>query len=91
MALNSLVFTMAFHTYLAHVVAKENNVPMGTGLLFSSRRKTPLKDKSPMKLKKAKRLNSAAKVISAIAIGFFNVIFWMVAMYEYVKSADDYL
>ncbi len=91
MALNSLVFTMAFHTYLAHVVAKENDVPMGTGLLFSSRRKTQLKDKSPMKLKKANKLNSAAKVIIAIAVGFFNLIFWVVAMYEYVKSAEAYL
>ena len=65
---------------------------MGTGLLVSSRRKMELKEiKSPKKLKKANRLNSAAKVISAIAIGFFNVIFWMVAMYEYVKSAEAYL
>ena len=74
MTLNSLVTTMAFHTYLAHVVAKANDLPAGTGLLFSSRnKKSGVGDAK--KLQKAKRLNNAAKILSAIAIGCFN--FWV--------------
>ena len=90
MTLNSLVTTMAFHTYLAHVVAKANDLPAGTGLLFSSRNKKSAVGDAK-KLQKAKRLNNAAKILSAIAIGCFNLIFWVVAMREYLKSAEQYL
>ena len=90
MALNSLVTTMAFHTYLAHVVAKTSDIPVGTGRsrLFSLRSKNrPISQK----LQKANKLNTAAKVICAVSIGFFNLIFWAIAMQEYFKPAEQYL
>ena len=94
MALNSLVTTMAFHTYLAHVVAKANDIPVGSGILFSSRNRkqsSRAEEENSTKLHKANKLNNAAKAISAVAICIFNVIFWVVAMCEYLKSADEYL
>ena len=92
MALNSLVITMAFHTYLAHVVAKakENN-PMlngnGAKVFHSMDEKQDKKEN----LKVAAKLNNWAKVVFAIVIVLFNVIFWTVAFREYVKPSREYL
>ena len=95
MALNSLVTAMAFHTYLAHVVAKANDLPVGSGILCirvgNNLPEPRAGEGNSTKLDKANKLNNAAKAISAIAICIFNLIFWVVAMCEYLKSADEYL
>ena len=42
-------------------------------------------------LKVAAKLNNWAKVVFAIVIVLFNVIFWTVAFREYVKPSREYL
>ena len=93
MALNSLVITMAFHTYLAHVVAKakENNPSMLNGNGAKVFHRMDEKQDKKENLKVAAKLNNWAKVVFAIVIVLFNVIFWTVAFREYVKPSREYL
>ena len=101
MALNSLVVTMAFHTYLAHVVAKAKDRPMRllSGSRFFSKtspsRVRPMCDNPQNveadQLKGAKRLNLTVQIAFAILIVVFNVVFWTVGIQEYMKPAEEYL
>ena len=105
MSLNILVITMAFHTYLAHVVARAQDQPMsffaGSSILKRVRSISPgkrlpsydnqdAKEDDDMRLMHARRLNRFGK-ISFAALGIlFNIIFWSVALAEYVRPAEEY-
>ena len=94
-ALYSLVMIMAFHTYLAHVLAKSKGEQLSLQNMISSskmfypRQETSKKMTKP--LKSAQKLNSVGKMVFAVLMIAFNAIFWTVALREYFKPAKDYL
>ena len=96
-ALYSLVMTMAYHSYLAHVVAKSKGEHLSLQNMISGNKIFYPKNESSKKmnedksLKSAKRLNSAGKIVFAILMIAFNAVFWTVALREYVRPAEDYL
>ena len=97
LALYTLVMTMAFHTYLAHVVEKAKgqtltmqNILSGSNWL--SRRNEYTKELLNEKaMKSAKRLNATGRTIFAILMIAFNAVFWTVAIKEYIRPAEDYI
>ena len=97
LALYTLVMTMAFHTYLAHVVSKakgqtltmQNILSGSTWLSPRSESQKELLDAKAMK--SAKRLNATGKAIFALAMIAFNAVFWTVAIREYIKPAQAYI
>ena len=97
LALYTLVMTMAFHTYLAHVVSKakgqtltmQNILSGSTWLSPRSESQKELLDAKAMK--SAKRLNGTGKAIFALSMIAFNAVFWTVAIREYIKPAEAYI
>ena len=87
---------MTFHTYLAYLVSTAKNKP----LAFVSANKwiTPKIEKSEddeiknsKAMKRARKLNNFAKIVFAILILLFNLVFWTIAIREYNKPADEYI
>ena len=73
-------------------MAKEKTVSiMGTGAMFKGSETQPKEADDSQKLKKATKLNNAAKIILAVMFAFFSVLFWTVAILEYVRPAELYL
>ena len=97
MALYILVMTMAFHTYLAHVVSKAKGQTLTLQNLLSeskwlSRRNESAKELLDAKaMKSAKLLNAIGRTIFAILMIAFNTVFWTVAIKEYIRPAEDYI
>ena len=96
-ALYSLVMTMAYHTYLAHVVAKSKGEQLSLQNMLSRKKMFYPRNESAKELneakslKSAKRLNSAGIIVFAILMIAFNAIFRTTAIREYVRGAEDYL
>ena len=87
---------MAFHTYLAHVVSMAKNKPkkiIHEGKWFSSEDNLyeDQDRKDTNALKSARKLNNIAKVVFAILIVFFNLVFWTIALREHNRPANDYI
>jgi hypothetical protein len=90
---------MAFHTYLAHVVSKAKDKPLSFSAESSMvRRVAPMNshllskdEEEEKKLTGAKRLNCIGKSSFAIFMIVFNLVFWIVAINEYLKPAEDYI
>ena len=93
----SLIFTMGFHTYLAHAIskAKDGNSSMQKMITTSQwmypRKKTSKDMDEKKSMKSVRRLNSAGKAFFAITLVAFNAVFWLIAIREYMKPAEAYL
>ena len=93
-----LVITLGFHTYLAYINNKSKEDE-------STDEKTIVKVKpirargedmdenqtsSRILLKRrAAWLNMVAKIVFIVFLIIFNVVFWIIALLEHLKSADD--
>ena len=96
--MNLLVMALAFHTYLAHVISKAKDEPMSimSGSRIFGRKITPENskeetDNSANLLKHARRLNLFAKIGFAGFMLIFNLVFWSIAITEFVRPADEYI
>ena len=100
-ALNSLVLSMAFHTYLAHLVSKSKKKQLAllsSSKMFQSRNgslKSPAVKESDLDpeeyLKIAHRANTLAKIVFAVLIITFNIVFWYIAITEQMKKPESFL
>ena len=75
--LNSLVLTLIFHTYLAHVVsaAKKKPFSLNSGTRFFSARQDVAINQNCNVLKKAKQLNKAGKIMFVL-LSVFSTLFF---------------
>ena len=92
-ALNLMVITMGFHTYMAYHISKCKNEALGLlggSRIFSARTKTSVEGNGKDTLQSAKRINLIAKIVFAVSILAFNFIFWYIALEEYFHSAEYY-
>ena len=87
---------MTFHTYLAYLVSTAKNKPLA--FIPANKWIIPRIEKSEDKeiknlkaMKRARKLNNFAKVVFAILILLFNLVFWTIAIREYNKPADEYI
>ena len=87
---------MTFHTYLAYLVSTAKNKPLA--FVPGNRWITPRIEKSEDEeiknskaMKRARKLNNFAKIVFAILILLFNLVFWTIAIREYNKPADEYI
>ena len=97
--MNILVTSLGFHTYLAHVISKAKDEPMMSimsGSRIFGRKITPENSKEETDdnanlLKHARRLNLIAKIGFAVFMIIFNLVFWSIAITEYLRPADEYI
>ena len=89
---NLLVITLGFHTYLAYVMNKSKNQPITQDNI---KKVQPINDAdnenqfiSKQLLKHAEWLNMLAKIGFIVFLVIFNLIFWMIALFEHFKSSD---
>ena len=87
---------MTFHTYLAYLVSTAKNKPLA--FVPTNKWITPRIEKSEDEeiknskaMKRARKLNNFAKIVFAILILLFNLVFWTIAIREYNKPADEYI
>ena len=87
---------MTFHTYLAYLVSTAKNKPLA--FVHANKWITPRIEKSEDEeiknskaMKRARKLNNFAKIVFAILILLFNLVFWTIAIREYNKPADEYI
>ena len=92
---NLLVITLGFHTYLAYVMNKSKNPPITEDNI---KKVQPINDAdnenqfiSKQLLKHAEWLNMLAKIGFIVFLVIFNLIFWMIALFEHFKSSDAIL
>ena len=93
-ALNILVLSMIFHTYLAYVVtkSKSDSVSLLGSSIFIRGKVNPSEDQdSGSNLKHARRLNLIAKVVFAIFGILFTIVFFCFAFNEYFRPAYLYI
>ena len=92
-ALNILVLSMIFHTYLAYVVSKtKDNVSLLGSSIFIRGKVNPSEDQeSGSNLKHARRLNLIAKVVFAVFGILFTIVFFCIAFNEYFRPAHLYI
>ena len=104
-SMNILVFALAFHTYLASLVSKAKEQPVMNLLdskIFTVKsanhdntetntNEKPESEHYKKYMKRAKLMNNLAKVAFLGFLVIFNIIFWIVAINEYVKPAEDYI
>ena len=96
-ALNSLVLTMGFHTYLANLVSKSKKKHLeltSNSRIFNPRSSGKVENVANVDmdyLKTARRRNEAAKIIFAILIILFNIFFWYLAISEQLTKPESYL
>ena len=87
---------MTFHTYLAYLVSTAKNKPLA--FVPANKWIPPRNEKSEDEqiknfkaMKSARKLNNFAKIVFAILILLFNLVFWTIAIREYNKPADEYI
>ena len=103
-SMNILVFALAFHTYLASLVSKAKEQPVMNLLdskIFTVKsannnaetntNEKPESEHYKKYMKKARLMNNFAKVAFIGFLVIFNIIFWIVAINEYVKPAENYI
>ena len=101
-SMNILVFALAFHTYLASLVSKAREQPvmnLSDSKIFTvkaANAETNTNENSESEhykkhMKKARLMNNLAKVAFIGFLIIFNIIFWIVAINEYVRPAEDYI
>ena len=94
---NLLVFTLALHTYLSHIIRKsKNDAPFFDGSTIikvkpSHVNERELHFKSQELFKHGLWLNMIGKTIFIVFLVLFNIIFWTIALFEHLKSAEDIL
>lgn len=104
--LNILAFMMLFHTYLQFSIKRDKD-EVFIGHLLPPHRPPPHhrpNSKADLEkpgkgyvgfdddiLKNAVKVNKFGKVLFLIIVISFNVGFWLIALSEYVKSAEHYL
>ncbi|TRY75302.1 hypothetical protein TCAL_15664 [Tigriopus californicus] len=100
--LNILASMMLFHTFLQFTIKRDNQSQSFLSRLFrqpESRNKT-IQTSHPGKryvgyddniMRDAQKTNQLGKTLFLLVILIFNLIFWIVALGEYVKSAEHYL
>ena len=96
--MNLLVMALGFHTYLAHVISKAKDEPTSimSGSKIFGRKITPENSKEETDnganlLKHARRMNLIAKIGFAGFMIIFNIVFWSIAITEYLIPADKYI
>jgi hypothetical protein len=113
-SLNILALTMAFHTYLAHVVSKARPLTEKSGdclickiksaaITYKGKDKVSnfqMEESAAMSTSEqsqkdmminAKRINTAGKIIFILICVFFNLVFWVLAINEYKRPAEEYI
>ena len=95
---NVLVITLGFHTYLAYINNKakeEEGIDEKTIMRVKPIRARGVdmdenQTSSRILLKRqAAWLNMVAKIVFIVFLIIFNVVFWIIALSEHLKSADD--
>ena len=88
-----LVFTLAFHTYLSHIIRKSKNNDGSTIIKVNPIHvnERELHYKSQELFKHGLWLNMIAKTIFIVFLVLFNILFWTIALVEHLKSAEDIL
>ena len=87
---------MTFHTYLAYLVSTAKNkhlafVPTNKWITPRIEKSEDEEIKNSKAMKRARKLNNFAKIVFAILILLFNLVFWTIAIREYNKPADEYI
>ena len=94
---NLLVFTLAFHTYLSHIIRKSrNDAPIVDGSTIIKVKPIHVNGRelyfeSQELFKHGVWLNMIGKTIFIIFLVLFNILFWSIALFEHLKSAEDIL
>ena len=95
---NVLVITLGFHTYLAYINNKskgeestdEKNIVKVKPIRARGGDMEENQTSSRTLLKRqAAWLNMVAKIVFIVFLIIFNVVFWIIALLEHLKSADD--
>ena len=97
--MNSQVFTMTFHTYIAHLVSKSKPGYQENGKLSLILKKVRPQTEENHQLQSqekdwmqiARKRNTIAKISFIIFVGGFNLVFWSVAAKEVLRPAESYL
>ena len=87
---------MTFHTYLAYLVSTAKNkplafIPANKWIIPRIEKSEDKEIKNSKAMKRARKLNNFAKIVFAILILLFNLVFWTIAVREYNKPADEYI
>ena len=95
---NVLVITLGFHTYLAYINNKakeeegidEKNIMRVKPIRARGEDMNENQICSRILLKRrAAWLNMVAKIVFIVFLIIFNVVFWIIALLEHLKSAED--
>ena len=95
---NVLVITLGFHTYLAYINNKakeEESIDEKTIMRVKpirARREDMDENQTSSRIllkRQAAWLNMVAKIVFIVFLIIFNVVFWIIALLEHLKSADD--
>ena len=94
---NMLVLTLAFHTYLGYVISKakggsskENQIKVlpinstDNGNSYSEKMKEEV-------MRKPMLMNKIANIAFVVFMIMFNIVFWSIAIAEYLASAENYV
>ena len=91
---NVLVITLGFHTYLAYITnkSKEDSIDEKTLVRVKPCSRGDMDENkmgSRKLLQRAVWLNMVTKIVFIVFLIIFNVVFWIIALSEHLKSADD--
>ena len=89
---------MGFHTYLAYITnkSKEESIDEKNIVKVKPFRASSGEDLGENQMvsrillkRRAAWLNMVAKIVFIVFLTIFNVVFWIIALLEHLKSADD--
>ena len=90
--MNFLILTMMFHTYMSYLLdkSKEQAEEMSSVKAMESRSQINLKTYVDFE-QVARQRNLMGKIIFPVLVVFCQLIFWSIAMNEYMKPAETYI